>query len=342
MSSGASPVPHNSDWSIQDEVNQLFALDLAKVKGTGPARFNEAPGQITAIRQALTVFSRQKWHRVSPELGAKLERNLGETLETVDGMLTIDPNVPWAGGRQQELRASLERLARWFESELFDEYLDAGADVLTPASAVSLDIAELRRQHDDLRATLAADRRRQEELRASIRELEPLVEAQRASVTASGSGELSDAYIAQADGHRRSWRAWLITLVCTIVAAGLLGAGVIAVVRPDRDASDAELLSALALELLAIGLLLYVVRLVAQQFRVHRHLEAVARNKAAALATFSRMVAGQSEPDVRAAIALALAQSVFVSIETGFIDSAGEHVTLVDRLVTPAVQRMKQ
>jgi len=84
--------------------------------------------------------------------------------------------------------------------------------------------------------------------------------------------------------------------------------------------------------LLVIGLLLYGVRLTALQFRVHRHLEAVARNKAAALATFNRLVAVASEKEVRNSLAVVLAQSVFGSDETGFVGTAHDQITVVERI----------
>jgi len=59
---------------------------------------------------------------------------------------------------------------------------------------------------------------------------------------------------------------------------------------------------------------------------VYRHLEIVARNNAAALDTFSRLVSAGSEPDVRTAIATILAEHVFKSDETGLIDPGSDHI----------------
>ncbi len=84
--------------------------------------------------------------------------------------------------------------------------------------------------------------------------------------------------------------------------------------------------------LFVIGLLLYGVRITSLQFRVHRHLEAVARNKSAALSTFNRIVSVSSEKEIRNSLAIVLAQSVFSSDETGFVDAAQDHVTLIERL----------
>jgi hypothetical protein len=126
------------------------------------------------------------------------------------------------------------------------------------------------------------------------------------------------------------------------VAAIVGGVVVVVVTHPESDATNGEIVSALAIHLLVSGILLHLVRITSLQFRVHRHLEAVAHSKAAALSTFNRIVAGPTEADVRTAIAQVLAQAVFKTDETGFIDAAAQHVTLIERVVRPAVQRLSQ
>jgi hypothetical protein len=91
-----------------------------------------------------------------------------------------------------------------------------------------------------------------------------------------------------------------------------------------------------------IGLLLYAVRLVSLQFRVHRHLEVVDSNKAAALKTFPRLVAAPSEPDVRKAVAVVLAEAVFRSGESGFVDAGADHITLFERVAASAGDRISK
>ncbi len=69
-------------------------------------------------------------------------------------------------------------------------------------------------------------------------------------------------------------------------------------------------------------------------------MEVVARNKASALSTFNRMVAGQ-EPEVKTVVAAALAQSVFVIDENILGDSGAEHVTILERVISPGIDRLK-
>jgi regulator of replication initiation timing len=185
--------------------------------------------------------------------------------------------------------------------------------------------------------------RLEEERAGLVQQIEkyaPVVEAQREATTASGAAELSEAYAAQADGYKDEWQRWLVLLVVTVVIALAGGILTIAVTQPSNDASSGEIASRIAIEVLVLGLLVYAVRVSAHQFRVHRHLETVARGKAAALMTFNRLVAGPGEAEVRTAVAVALAQAVFDSTSTGFIDSSQDGVTIIERMSSPVAQRL--
>lgn len=173
-----------------------------------------------------------------------------------------------------------------------------------------------------------------------IEKYAPVVEAQREATTASGAAELSEAYSKQADDYKGEWQRWLIALGVAVAVA--LAGGVLAILlaHPANDASNSEIASRIAIEVLVLGLLVYAVRVTAHQFRVHRHLETVARGKAAALMTYNRLVAGPGEAEVRTAVAVALAQAVFDSGSTGFIDSSQDGVTVVERLAAPVAQRL--
>jgi hypothetical protein len=168
----------------------------------------------------------------------------------------------------------------------------------------------------------------------------PLVEAQREVATGSGSAELSKAYEEQADDYRDEWQRWLKWLGVAFVTSLVVGVIVILLAHPKGDASNATIASRIAIEILVLGLLVYAVRVTAHQFRVHRHLEAVCRGKASALLTFNRLAAGPGEAEVRTAVAVALAQAVFGSDSTGFIDSSQDGVTIVERIAGPVSQRL--
>ena len=178
------------------------------------------------------------------------------------------------------------------------------------------------------------------ELVQRIEQYAPVVEAHREATAASGSAELSEAYAAQADVYGVEWRRWLKWLGVAGAIAMIGGIFVILLTHPSGDASNSEIVSRIAIEVLVLGLLVYAVRVTAHQFRVHRHLETVARSKASALMTFNRLVTGPGEAEVRTAVAVALAQAVFDPNSTGFMDSSQDGVTIIERVVAPVAQRM--
>jgi hypothetical protein len=54
------------------------------------------------------------------------------------------------------------------------------------------------------------------------------------------------------------------------------------------------------------------------------------------------MVASGTEPSTRDVLATTLAQAVFAPGETGFIDPGSDHITLIERIIAPATQRLSQ
>ncbi len=199
---------------------------------------------------------------------------------------------------------------------------------------------EQQRRANELEKRLSDLETERSDLARRIEQFVPVVEAQREATTASGASELSKAYAQQADEYRSEWQRWLRYLVVATVVALVGGVAVVLISHPSDDATNGEIVSRLAVEVLVLGLLIYAVRLTAHQFRVHRHLETVAVSKAAALSTYNRLVAGPGEAEVRTAVAVALAQAVFESGASGFIDSSQDGVTLVERFAAPVSQRL--
>jgi hypothetical protein len=196
-------------------------------------------------------------------------------------------------------------------------------------AVVDAALADLDQQIVEAQAAVQAAQVR--ELQAEVARLAPLVDAQRQAVGESGAADLGKDYLTQATGHAEAWKRWGIALVLAIAAAIAFSL----LLFQSEDRTDDKLTNGAVIEiardLLIVGLLIYLVRLASLQFRVHRHLEAVARNKAAALSTFTRMVAVGSEPEIRDSLSVVLAQAVFTSDETGFVDATGDHVTLIER-----------
>jgi hypothetical protein len=285
-------------------------------RAAAAADMEEAAGRAEARRQQLRIPVDQSERRIV-EAGSSLEKDRAlkdwEDARGVLGLFEATVGEEAAAQRRQ--------------------YADRDARV----SRLMATATELDRQAgsvtDELRRLVGDDQaRRAQELEAQLAGLAPLVDAHREAVGITATADLSKDYTKQADSHGTAWKRWGIALVFSIavaIAGGLL-------LFHEDSVPAGKLTNGVVVEvtrnLLIIGLLVYGVRLTSLQFRVHRHLEAVARNKATALSTFNRMVVVATEPEIRNSLATVLAQAVFASEETGFVDASGDHVTLIERV----------
>jgi len=176
-------------------------------------------------------------------------------------------------------------------------------------------------------------------LEAELQRLSRAVDGTRKEAASTAASDLSEFYASEAGRHASLWKRWLIGLATMVVAAGCAGSGLIVAIHPSDSASNAKIVTAVAIELLVVGLLLYCVRVVARQFNAHRNLEAIANSKAAALRTFRLMVESGSSPDARTELALILAQVVFHVEDAGFVDASSDGVTLPERIGELLVRR---
>lgn len=166
------------------------------------------------------------------------------------------------------------------------------------------------------------------ELERRLAELEPLV---RRGAGAAAAVELERAHDARARKHRDAWRRARLGLAASLLVTGVVALGAHWQLQPPERATAAETISASLTSFLLIGLALYVVRIAAQSYRAHRHLDVVNTQKADALRTFNEMIGMERHPEVQAAIATALAGFVFASEGSGFLSDSAEHVTLIER-----------
>jgi hypothetical protein len=227
------------------------------------------------------------------------------------------------GGQVAEHQRHLERL-RSSLGTLVTEETARG----TQSEAEMIATEHAREMESQLRA-ISQDR---DQLAEEVRELGPLVEAQRDATSGQGAENLGHFFTESADEHRLAWRRWLAILLLAISGSIYFGLSTIAELKPAKEPDAGEIFHSVAVALLVIGLLLYAVRIASLQFRVHRNLEAVDRSKAAALRTYSRIVAAANNPEVRVALVASLADAVFRTPETGFIDQSSDQITLIERV----------
>jgi hypothetical protein len=285
----------------------------------GPTKRGEIVGQVNAFTQSVTATLRMDSSSVDTTEDTGMSWTPDEVRNQRDGYEAaitqahawLTDNVPQLCVVAPARRAAQE----WVEAET--------------ASLSEEQVQALRNTFADLRNTATEFER-----------LRPVVEAQRELLGASGTTKLSSDFDAESTGHGRAWKWWLGGLLAWVAVAGVGGVAFIDHTKPPNDATNAQIASHLFLDLLVIGLALFVVRILALQFRAHRHLEVVARNKASALTTFNRLVQGQ-DPEVKAVVAAALAQAVFTTEDSIFSDSSGEHVTILERVIAPSLDRVR-
>ena len=186
--------------------------------------------------------------------------------------------------QRTQLLRRFNEAADWFLREVPQRTINArlrraGDEQLASAADAVREIA----------AALEASRQQQRELEARLESMASVAEAAREAAGESVGEDLSEFYTGRAQAHERGWQRWRIALVVAIGCAVAGSLAVVLVKRPEGDITDAEVISRLLVDLLIVGLLLYVVRVAAHQFSVHRHLEEVSTSKAAALLTFSRV-----------------------------------------------------
>lgn len=291
---------------------------------------------------------RLDWDRLGPAKRTEIAGQVNGFVASVDAMLKMDSSrvdstdesTTWTPDQVRQQRDAYENEMTTFHNWFLDNVQPVCVTAPARRAAeeyVREESASLsEEQVNDLRQTFA-------ELRDQAREFErlrPLVEAQRELLGESATTKLSGDFDTEATDHGTAWKWWLGALLVWVVVSGIGGVFFIDQTKPPDNATNAQIASHLFLDLLVIGLALFVVRTLSLQFRAHRHMEVVARNKANALSTFNRIVAGQ-ESEVKAVVAAALAQSVFSIDENVFGDSSSEHVTILERVLSPGIDRLR-
>jgi len=324
---------------LDEVIGELQSFSDEDIRGTarlGSLAFDTAPQQVAAILGTLRDLRLEEWERFDEAFKNTLLAQARTLIGTLSQMRELDASDPNAATYRQNHEAALDQLTEWFRSTAQPRAFRARLREELNRS----DLATGYEEAEGLRRELAELREQVAQTRQNLESIEPVVEAGRAVAGESGAVDLAGEYRKQANDHKEAWKLWRWILLAAGVLAVTGSIATVTIRHPEGDITSAATAGRLLIDLLVIGVLLYGLRLASLQFRVHRHLEAVDRSKAAALETFGRIVASGAEPSTRDALATTLAQAVFTPGETGFIDSAADHVTLIERIVGPAAQRL--
>lgn len=326
-----------STWPAQEAgwCRGLFDADLEELRGLdrlGSLAFNDAPYQVDSIRRILRDLGSEDWELLPPLVtdGTLMEK-LKELYAVINEMSALSAGDHDSAQRSSDLKKQLADLVEWFRG-LAPLAVNARIDRrLREADGQQRDPADLA----DLRAEAEELSSRFRQLRHELVAQEEAVNQARATAGQSASEELSYVFRNRSEGYGDVARKWLIALC--VAAPLVVGLAILTflALRPDSGAEDPHDFAALGLGVFILGVLAFGLRVCAQNYRVNRHLEAVCRSKESSISTFQRLASSVSDEDIRSAVTLTLAQAIFAVDETGLIDGAGDHVTLVERAVLP-------
>jgi hypothetical protein len=321
------------DWPLSPQLAELEAIDPKQVvnsENLGALRFTDADTQFREIVSTLRDLKLEDWNQLPTDLTQEIAGNLNDLLTTVREMIALSPASDPANyqGQQVQLQARFTGHYTFFRNRVRPVCLTARlAHVLRTRSDLwggdlsPERIGQLQREIEQL-----------EETASELQALAPLVEAQREIVGESGAAKLSHDFEERAKAHATSFFRWSLALVAVVVVGGIGSVLFVYESRPPNNGTNAEIVTHVLLDILVLGLIVFLVRFTALQTRAHRHMQFVATNKANALSTFNRIVAGQQDQDVRATVASALAQAVFKSDDGIFSDASSDTVTIIERM----------
>jgi len=321
---------------------RLLDYDTEEIRGRdrlGALAFEEAPLQVDAIRQIVKELSLERWDELPPNLSrGGLFSQLEETIRVLEEMKELSSTSEAPGENKDRLSSRLTELLDWFRQEVAPRAVNARIQrFVGHGSRGGIDEAGVRK----LREEYADLSERLESLRSELDSSQEAVSQARAEAGDSASRELEAVYANRSDEYASVAGKWLIALAISLPVAASLAVLIFHEVQPEGEAKGPHDYAALGLGVFLLGLLAFGVRICAQNLRVNRHLAAVARSKQSAISTFQRLSASVADEELRSAVTLTLAQSIFAVEDTGLVDGSGDQVTLVERAVMPSLPRPK-
>jgi hypothetical protein len=308
---------------------------VVNANNLGDMRFVGADSKLADVVRTLADLRREEWRLIGPGLTGNIVANTTALLNTLQLMAELRSS-------QADAQVQRDNLDTQFDSH-YRFFMDQVRPICTTAR-----VEEIIRDRKDL---LAGDvtHERVEQLEATFRKLEAeaeefknlstLVTAQRQLVGKEGVSNLSHHFTELARTSREAFEKWAICLGVSVVLGGIASVAFVYLSRPEDTADTAEIVTHVFLDVLVVGLVVFLIRFFAVQTRAYRHVEFTARNKANALSTFNLIVAGQEDDVVRAQVASALAQAVFKSDDGIFSDASSDSVTIVERVIGAAATK---
>ena len=314
----------------------VFKFSPEELRGQGrlgDLSFDEAPEQVMAIKDVLGELALEPWDELPQSFASELQGKIEEVKNKLDQIVELSATSENPGQKRERFASQLAEMQRWFTGEAKAHARRAWTarilDELSPTAISTSDFQALSSELDEVRGQA-------ERLNRELDSRQEALAQVREGAGDSASHELAQAFRDRAEGHKRTAERWLKALVAAGPLAVIGAIGTFLLLKPnDGGSTSPNHFAALGLGLFIFGVLAYGIRVCAQNYRVNRHLEAVAMSRATAIATFQRLVASVEDAEIRSAVAIALAQAIFSTEETGLVDGSGDHVTLVERAILP-------
>lgn len=320
------------------QLRQVKGDRVVNARNLGDLAFTNADRQLGDVVKILADLRLEEWRLIPEDLANQIVGNANALLETMREMAALRSSHDNAQAERNRLQERFDTIYRFLVDDVRPVCVTARVvDVLqTRRDLLPGDVSQERL--DELQATFQKLEGDAEEFKS----LSDLVSAQRQLVGKEGVTDLSHHFAALGTKSKLDFDRWAKRLAGAVAIGGVAAMAFVYLTRPANDAGNAEIVTHVIIDVLAVGLIIFLIRFFALQARAHRHVEFVARNKANALSTFNLIVAGQEDEAVRSQIASALAQAVFKSDDGIFSDASSDTVTIIERVIGAASARAQQ
>lgn len=315
--------------------DRLFGFDLDELRGKGrlgDLAFNEAPDIVRSIRSTVADIAQENWEELPRNFAGSLREKLTEICNKLDQMIELSATSENAKTKRDRFLNQLTEMDNWLRKEARPLSFQARVKrALENQSFANAPKEELEKVTKDIQQLHAAAIDINNELDSRKEALEQV----RTEAGESAGEELAEVFNKRAEKHKQTAEKWLVALVVSGPLAVAFAVLTFLLLGPDEGSNDPHDFAGIGLAIFILGVLAFGIRICAQNYRVNRHLEAVAVSRATAIATFQRLATSASDPEIRSAVTLTLAQSIFATEDTGLVESDGDHVTLVERAAVP-------
>ena len=252
-------VDEPSGHPLQASIDALEAISDEDIRGTnrlGSLAFDDASQKVREIQRILEELTEEDWEALDNGFKSTLTTNATTLLQALEAMRQLSAGDANAATDPQTYEQQLNDSLEWFRSTARPRARRAWLRSelgRTEQGAALEEGALVHRQLEELRREAA-------ELRSQLEAIEPVVEAGRVAAGESASIDLAEVYSKQADDHATDWRSWRWIFLGSVALAIAGSLAVVLIGRPSGEATSAEAVSRFLIDLLIIGLLLYLVR----------------------------------------------------------------------------------